>query len=145
MGHIFFSAERQAKQTPPQFQKKAMGVFRAAGIIDDQPHHTDASADRADHIRPETRPMPFAGDNDGNLHVTETPDMIERIRIFGNIDDLIGDADAVERAIGGGALDAGGLAVNGDGHNFLSRSRFRTRLNIADCNRNRVAVDLSFR
>jgi hypothetical protein len=89
--------------------------------------------------------MAFAGDDHGNLHVTKTPDVIERIRIFGDIDDLIGNTNAVERTIGGGALDAGGFAVNGDGNDFLSRGRFRTRLNIADYNRNRVAVDLSVR
>jgi hypothetical protein len=50
--------------------------------------------------------------------------MIEGIRIFGNVDNLIGNADAVERAIGGCALDAGGLAVNGDGHNFPFEADF---------------------
>ena len=61
--------------------------------------------------------MAFAGNHHRNLHVTETTDMIESVSIFGNIDDLIGNAYAVERAIGGGALDAGGFAVNGDGVN----------------------------
>jgi hypothetical protein len=75
--------------------------------------------------------MAFARNDHGNLHVTKAANVIEGIRIFGDIDDLVADTDAVKRTIGGSALDAGGFAVNGDGHCFLFRSRFYARLNIA--------------
>src|SRR5690606_23191083 len=60
--------------------------------------------------------MPLAGDHDRNLPVAHVLHAGERVLVAGDVHHRIVDAFAVEGTGGGGALDAGGLAVDGDVH-----------------------------
>jgi len=64
--------------------------------------------------------MGFTSNNNRNLTVSEALNEIVRIGIGGNVDDSIFNALTVERAGGCGALDAGGLAIDGNVHFFLT-------------------------
>jgi hypothetical protein len=92
------------------------------------------SGEGADHIGPETRPMGFSRHNHRHLAVAHALNEMESIGIRGNIDDLIFDALAIKGACGSRALDAGGLAVNGDVHFFLAGwEDAKNRSRIAKC------------
>ena len=54
--------------------------------------------------------MVLPRDHHRHLLVTEADHLCEGVLVLGNVDDLIVDAFAIERAIGRGALDAGRLA-----------------------------------
>ena len=60
--------------------------------------------------------MLVTGNDNRHLAIAHGFDAGIGFGIFGNVDDGIGQALAVERAGGGGALDAGGLGIDGDGH-----------------------------
>src|SRR5690606_39828068 len=78
------------------------------------------SGESADHIGPEARPMGFSCHNHRHLAITHALNEMESIDIGRNIDDFIFDTLAIKGACSGRALDAGGLAVNGDVHFFLT-------------------------
>jgi hypothetical protein len=67
--------------------------------------------------------MMLSGDYHRHLPIAKTLYQIESCRICGDIDDVILDALAIERACRCGALDAGWLAVDGNVHGFLVVSK----------------------
>lgn len=60
--------------------------------------------------------MVLVGDDDGCLEVAEGLDLLESSRVFAEIDDVVLDALAVQRAVRCGALYAGRLGVYRDCH-----------------------------
>lgn len=64
--------------------------------------------------------MGFPGDDHRHLTIAHPLNEIESAGIGGNINNFIFDTLAIEGTRGRGALDAGGLAVNGDVHFFLT-------------------------
>jgi hypothetical protein len=90
------------------------------------------SGERADHVGPKTSPMALPGDNDRYLAVAKTLDKRECLCVFGDVNESVSDALAIESTGGGRALNAGGLGIDGNGHGFLEKmaadGRCRTEL-----------------
>src|SRR6202034_53663 len=74
------------------------------------------SGQRLDAVRPEARPVLVADHDDGSLQVAERHDVVTGLGVQADVDDVVGDALLVQRLVGGVALHAGRLGVNGDAH-----------------------------
>src|SRR5690625_4282416 len=75
------------------------------------------------------RPVLLAGDDDGGLHVAEGLHVVQGDGIGADVDDDVVEAVFIQGAVGGIALHASGLAVNGDSHRggFLHSQPIWTR------------------
>ena len=60
--------------------------------------------------------MGVAGHDDGRLQVAESHHVVPGVGVGGDVDHRVLDAGLVERTVGGVALDAGRLGVDGDAH-----------------------------
>src|SRR5690606_23224609 len=72
--------------------------------------------ERLDLVGTEARPVVLAGDDDGRLDVAEGLHLGEGVGVLGDVDDVVGQARLVQRALGRIALHAEGLRVHGDVH-----------------------------
>jgi hypothetical protein len=80
------------------------------------PPITGALSEAANHIGAKAGPALLTRDNNRNLPIAEPLHQRERLRIGGDIDDAVIDAQSVERTGRSVALDTVGFAINGDTH-----------------------------
>src|SRR6185437_13314900 len=74
------------------------------------------SGEPFDPVWAEARPVVVARYHDGRLQVAERHYVVARLGVQGDVDFFVGDALLVQRLVGGVALHAGRLGVNGDAH-----------------------------
>src|SRR5271166_635647 len=72
--------------------------------------------ERLDAIGPEARPVVVFCHHHGGLQIAQRHHVVPRLGIQGDVDLLVRDALLVQRLVGGGALHACGLGVDGDAH-----------------------------
>ena len=83
-----------------------------AGVLSDSRGHlTDA-------LRAEAGPVVGLGHNNRCLEVTEGEDVVAGLIVQADVHELVVQAGAIKGLLGCGALDAGWLGVNSDGHVF---------------------------
>ena len=74
--------------------------------------------------------MLVAGHHDGRLQISQRHHVVARLGVQGDVDLVVGDALLVQRLVGGVALHACRLGVNGDAHGRYNSSvdakRYRT-------------------
>src|SRR5699024_222899 len=104
---------RAAGERPAQ----ARGAGGRSGGHGDRRHRGRLRrGERLDLVGAEAGPVVAAREDHRRLLVAECLDRLERLRVRGDVDHGVLQAMLLQRTIRGIALDAGGLAEDGDGH-----------------------------
>src|SRR5699024_9476043 len=74
-----------------------------------------------DAIGAKARPVILASDNHWRLEIPKSHDVLQRRLVDADVDYLVLDAGFVEGLVGGVALHARGLGVDGHAHDYLSQ------------------------
>ncbi|CDZ91849.1 hypothetical protein RHRU231_880045 [Rhodococcus ruber] len=90
----------------------------AAGAVGRLATGSGSDGEGLDPVRAEARPVLVAGDHHGGLQVTEGHHVVPRFGVLRDVDDGVLDTGLVEGPVGGIALNAGRLGVDGDVHGF---------------------------
>src|ERR1700722_626396 len=96
---------RAARRSPPSFYCAVCRLRAQHG-----------SGEPFDPVRPEARPVLVSGHDDRRLQVSQCHHVVTGLGVQADVDLLVGDALLVQRLVGGVALHAGRLGVNGDAH-----------------------------
>lgn len=70
-------------------------------------------------FRPETGPMLAISFDDGRLEVAQGEYMLTGFIVHADVDEGVVEASPVQGLFGGGALHAGGLAIDGDSAHYV--------------------------